>query len=58
MKCNRGAISVLFKGRRRENEGELIMVDHTDKSVTSIFNDCSSLKIDEELELILKKKTD
>lgn len=28
LKCIRGNLSVLFKGRGQENEGELIMVDH------------------------------
>ena len=38
-KCIRGNISVLFKGRGQENEGELFVVDHDIKSVTNIFND-------------------
>ena len=39
LKCIRGNLSVLFKGRGQENEGELFVVDHDSKSVSNIFND-------------------
>jgi hypothetical protein len=39
LKCIRGNISVLFKGRGQANEGELFVVDHDLKSVSNIFND-------------------
>ena len=39
LKCIRGNISVLFKGRGQENEGDLFIVDHDMKSVANIFND-------------------
>jgi len=32
LKCVRGNLSVLFKGRGSENEGELFVVDHDTKS--------------------------
>jgi septin 4 len=33
LKCVRGNLSVLFKGRGTDNEGELLVVDHDTKSV-------------------------
>ena len=39
LKCIRGNLSVLFKGRGQENEGELFVVDHDAKSVQNIFSD-------------------
>ena len=39
LKCVRGNVSVLFKGRGQENEGELFVVDHEANSVANIFND-------------------
>ena len=33
LKCIRGNLSVLFKGRGQENEGELFVIDHDLKSV-------------------------
>jgi len=39
LKCIRGNLSVLFKGRGQENEGELFVVDHEMKTVQNIFND-------------------
>lgn len=39
LKCIRGNISVLFKGRGQTNEGELYVVDHDNKSVQNIFHD-------------------
>ena len=38
-KCLRGNLSVIFKGRGQENEGELFVIDHEMKSVQNIFND-------------------
>lgn len=52
-KCIRGNISVLFKGRGQENEGELFIVDHDNKSVANIFNDIGYSKIEKDLEDIL-----
>lgn len=53
LKCIRGNISVLFKGRNSENEGELFVVDHDTKSVSNIFSDIAMAKIDKDLEDIL-----
>ena len=52
-KCIRGNISVLFKGRGQENEGEMYIVDHDMKSVQSIFSDIAQAKIDKDMEDIL-----
>ena len=38
LKSIRGNLSVLFKGRSQENEGELFVVNHETKNVTNIFN--------------------
>jgi GPCR-chaperone len=53
LKCVRGNLSVLFKGRGQENEGELYVVDHESKSVSNIFNDIAFAKVDKDLEDIL-----
>lgn len=53
LKCIRGNLSVLFKGRDQENEGELFVVDHDNKSVSNIFNDIAYAKIEKDLEDIL-----
>lgn len=53
LKCVRGNLSVLFKGRGQENEGELYVVDHESKSVSNIFNDIAYNKIEKDLEEIL-----
>ena len=53
LKCIRGNLSVLFKGRNQENEGELMVVDHDTKSVSNIFNDVVTSKIDKDLEDIM-----
>lgn len=38
-KSIRGNLSVIFKGRGQENEGELFVIDHDIKSVQNLFND-------------------
>lgn len=53
LKCVRGNLSVLFKGRNQDNEGDLYVVDHDNKSVSNIFNDVASAKIEKDLEDIL-----
>lgn len=55
-KCIRGNLSVLFKGRGSENEGELIVVDHDTKSVQNIFNDIVEHKVIKDLEDIIKEE--
>jgi hypothetical protein len=52
-RCVRGNLSVLFKGRGKDNEGELYVVDHDQKSVSNIFNDLAYTKIEKDLEEIL-----
>ena len=53
LKCVRGNLSVLFKGRGQENDGELFVVDHDSKSVSNIFNDVACAKVEKDLEDIL-----
>jgi hypothetical protein len=53
LKCVRGNLSVIFKGRGQDNEGELYVVDHDSKSVSNIFNDIAFAKIEKDLEDIL-----
>jgi hypothetical protein len=53
LKCIRGNLSVLFKGRGQDNEGELTIVDHDTKSVSNIFNDVATAKIEKDLEDIM-----
>ena len=55
-KSIRGNLSVLFKGRGQENEGELFVVDHDSKSVQNLFNDIAYAKIDKDLEDILHEQ--
>lgn len=56
LKCVRGNLSVLFKGRDQQNEGELFVVDHESKSVSNIFNDIAYTKIEKDLEDIMTDK--
>ena len=44
---------MIFKGRGQDNEGELYVVDHDSKSVSNIFNDLATTKIEKDLEDIL-----
>ena len=53
LKCIRGNLSVLFKGRGMENEGELFVVDHDTKSVSNIFSNVVNAKLDKDLEDIM-----
>jgi len=54
LKCVRGNLSVLFKGRGTENEGELLVVDHETKNVSNIFSDLTQQKLDKDMDDILK----
>ena len=56
LKCVRGNLSVLFKGRGQQNEGDLYVVDHDIKSVSNIFNDIAQTKIDKDLEDIMNEQ--
>jgi len=53
LKSIRGNLSVIFKGRNQDNEGELFVVDHETKSVSNIFNDIAYAKIEKDLEEIM-----
>ena len=53
LRCLRGNLSVLFKGRGQANEGELLVIDHDSKSVSNIFNTVVHAKLDKDLEDIL-----
>jgi hypothetical protein len=53
LKCIRGNLSVLFKGRGQTNEGELFVVDHDTRSVSNIFNNVVYAKLDKDLEDIM-----
>ena len=51
----RGNISVLFKGRNSgSNEGELLVVDHERKTVTSIFEDAVESRVERDLDNIMR----
>ena len=54
MRCIRGDCSVIFKGRGTDNEGELVMVDHQNKSSLSILSDVVTPRVDEEMERLSK----
>jgi GPCR-chaperone len=53
LKSVRGNLSVLFKGRGCPNEGDLIVVDHDTRAVSSIFDNVVSAKLDKDLEDIM-----
>lgn len=54
LKAIESNISVLFKGRNSgKSEGELLLVDHVQGRVTSIFEDATSAKIEKELDNIM-----
>ena len=48
-----GNISVVFKGKGTQNEGELLLVNHDSKRVSSIFEDTAESKIDRDLDAIM-----
>ena len=48
-----GNISVVFKGRGSKNEGELLLVNHDNKRVTSIFEDSAESKVERDLDAIM-----
>ena len=48
-----GNISVVFKGRGSSNEGELLLVNHETKRVTSIFEDSAESKVERDLDAIM-----
>ncbi len=53
LKCIRGNLSVLFKGRGQENEGELMIIDHDQKQVSNLFNNVIQSKVEKDLEDIM-----
>lgn len=54
LKAIEGNLSVLFKGRNSgDSEGELLLVDHVQHRVTSIFEDTTNAKIDRDLDNIM-----
>lgn len=53
LKCIRGNLSVLFKGRGQPAEGELLVVDHDTKQVSNIFNNVIVAKLEKDLEDIM-----
>lgn len=50
----RGNLTVIYKGRGQNNEGELLLIDHDRKSVNSIFEDTTENKVSRDLDNILK----
>lgn len=48
-----GNISVLFKGRECHNAGELLLVDHANNRVDSIFEDTTESKMTREIDAIM-----
>ena len=55
-KCVRGNLSVIFKGRGQEGEGELIVVDHENKQVSSVFSDVGQGKVDKDVDDIMGER--
>ena len=54
LKAIEGNLTVLFKGRNSgDSEGELLLVDHVQSRVTSIFEDTTNAKIDKDLDNIM-----
>ena len=54
LKAIESNISVLFKGRNsKESRGELLIVDHDQGRVTSIFEDATNAKIEKDLDNIM-----
>lgn len=53
LKSIRGNLSVLFKGRSQDNDGELFVVDHDTKNVTNIFNQVVGAKLEKDLDDIM-----
>ena len=55
LKAIESNISVLFKGRNSgASEGELLIVDHDAGRVTSIFEDATNIKIEKDLDNIMR----
>ena len=54
LKAIESSMTVLFKGRNSgESEGELLLVDHEQNRVSSIFEDTTSAKIERDLDNIM-----
>ena len=49
----RGNLSVIFKGRGSQNEGDLIVVDHETHGISNIFSNVVTAKLDKDLEDIM-----
>lgn len=56
MQCQRGDMSILFKGRGTMNEGDIFFIDHHQQSVSPIFTEASLPKIEQVCEKVNKRK--
>lgn len=56
MKSVRGEASIIFKGRGTQNEGELVVVNHTSQKVTSIFMDVDEAKVQATINKAIKRR--
>lgn len=56
MKCFRGNISALFKGRGCVNEGKLLMVDHEKKKIADILSDLNNDQLDHSIEEMIRNE--
>ena len=48
-----GNMSVLFKGRGSQNEGELLLINHDNQTVNSIFEDSAESRVERDLDAIM-----
>ena len=55
IKCQRGQVSFLLKGKGWENEGEMLIVNRDTKEVSNLFS-CGTKKIEREIKHLIKYK--
>lgn len=56
LKCVRGNISALFKGKGFENEGKLLIIDHEKKKLMDLLSDFDMDQLDHSAEELMKNE--
>ena len=56
LKCVRGNLSALFKGKGSENEGKLLIIDHEKKKIMDLLSDFDMDQVDNSAEELMKNE--
>ena len=54
LKCVRGKLSILFKGRTPSSTGDLLIIDHEESTVENMMSDLTPQQIDAQVDDIIK----